>query len=311
MGQEELIDFIERYREHVRYNFSTKAQEKEIDEIRFLTEMSRTGKNGLNFAKLFLNKDGGYSFEQLNQVLKNIINDIHSGDDLATDFDAELKLREILGARIKRNEGEEGQEEEAQAEDGEDEEKKFKWNRRIVQIAMEEAGTPEEKAIVLELSKYVQEQKDERGSLLDDIEKADEEWLQNYPELQKYIELKEKQNGLQLQDIEDADEFVDAYIEWLKELFPIERIKSKPQGEHILRRVNKKLEEEFPEYKILRDQISSGHEIPRSLVDDEFMPTKEGHLSEMMRIESNLQRYPHGFRHLQSYSAYKKKFPDA
>lgn len=67
---------------------------------------------------------------------------------------------------------------------------------------------------------------------------------------------------------------------------------------------------EDPMYKQLYDMLS-GTDMPVSLVQGSFIPNRIGFEKEMQRIESNVGRYPHGYRHYENYHNYKLQFPDA
>jgi hypothetical protein len=64
---------------------------------------------------------------------------------------SQRKLKDVLNARMQNNKADE----EAAEGDAEEEDNTQTWDKRVVQMAIEEAATPEEKAIVLELNKYV------------------------------------------------------------------------------------------------------------------------------------------------------------
>ena len=55
----------------------------------------------------------------------------------------------------------------------------------------------------------------------------------------------------------------------------------------------------------------SGPDFARSLVSGEFIPSGPEWQKEMERIESNIGRYPIGFRHYENYENYILKNPDA
>jgi len=61
----------------------------------------------------------------------------------------------------------------------------------------------------------------------------------------------------------------------------------------------------------MKDQTTSPHDVPVSMIEDEFLPTREGYDREMSRIEGNIGRYPFGFRHLENFISYQRKNPKA
>ena len=51
--------------------------------------------------------------------------------------------------------------------------------------------------------------------------------------------------------------------------------------------------------------------IPFSYFANKFLPDARGAHKEFERIESNVGRYTHGFRHYENYYNYLQKYPDA
>ncbi len=140
---------------------------------------------------------------------------------------------------------------------------------------------------------------------------VDLEKLVSNEDYQNYLEVMKVEHGIHLRDITDPDEFADAYVEWAKANYPEKRVKRRKRPLHIFEKLDRQFEIEIPEYKSLKEQTQTPYDVPVSMADDEFIPTREGHEREIARIESNIARYPLGFRHLESFVAYQRKFPKA
>ena len=66
-----------------------------------------------------------------------------------------------------------------------------------------------------------------------------------------------------------------------------------------------------PDLVDLIDEVAGPQDtLARSLVDGEFLPNAREWHKEMDRIESNIGRYPVGFRHYENYHNYMLKYPE-
>jgi hypothetical protein len=111
-----------------------------------------------------------------------------------------------------------------------------------------------------------------------------------------------------LADIEDAEEYEEAYIAWFKSQVA-KRVGSKRPGPDLLEQADMDARAKDPLYAHLAAQID-GVNIPRSLVDNAWVPDIRGYHAEMDRISSTLGRYPIGFRHYENFVNYNKQFPE-
>lgn len=72
---------------------------------------------------------------------------------------------------------------------------------------------------------------------------------------------------------------------------------------------HKELMAENPYYaKVVNELIGNDY---FSYADNAYVPDIQATWDELERIESNLGRYPHGFRHYENYHNYLQKFPKA
>jgi len=65
-----------------------------------------------------------------------------------------------------------------------------------------------------------------------------------------------------------------------------------------------------PIYKKLYGELR-GSQMPPSMVDGKWVPSRKSLRMDLERIERNAGRYPVGFRHYESYVNYRMQYPKA
>jgi hypothetical protein len=118
---------------------------------------------------------------------------------------------------------------------------------------------------------------------------------------------KELHCDLDLAAIEDEDEKLQAYLDWIKDKIPKHYSVKPPKATEWEIR-DKELRKTNPVYAELADYLK-GDDLAESILGDEFVPTLKGWHKEMDRIESNIGRYPRGFRHYENYINYRQYYP--
>lgn len=83
-------------------------------------------------------------------------------------------------------------------------------------------------------------------------------------------------------DIEDAEEYEEAYVAWFKSQVA-RKVGSKRPGPDLLEQAELDARAKDPLYAHLADQMD-GANIPRSLVDNAWVPDIRGYHAEMDRI---------------------------
>jgi hypothetical protein len=74
--------------------------------------------------------------------------------------------------------------------------------------------------------------------------------------------------------------------------------------------LEEKLRQEHPELAMVFDKMKKDT-YAKSMVDNEFVPSRKESMKEMERIESNIGRYPVGFRHYENWQNYTSVYPGA
>lgn len=111
-----------------------------------------------------------------------------------------------------------------------------------------------------------------------------------------------------MDDIEDEEEFKQAWIEWVQDKLP--RRKQKKLQPDVAQRIEERLKREHPELAMIFERLKKDN-YPKSLVTGEFFPSRKEREKELDRIESNIGRYPVGFRHYENWQNYTSMYPDA
>lgn len=119
----------------------------------------------------------------------------------------------------------------------------------------------------------------------------------------------EQETGAFLNQIDDPEEFKKAWIEWVEKKISVKYglRQGKPS---FLQQKEAELRQKDPVYRAMVEEFDEP-QYAKSLVSDEFIPTKEGHHQEITRIDANKGRYTYGFRHYESYELYVLKYPRA
>lgn len=109
--------------------------------------------------------------------------------------------------------------------------------------------------------------------------------------------------------MEDGEELEAAMAEWMhKQLKYKKGTKGPPLSPLELKL--QEMREADPEFARM-EQMLERYEEPQSLADNMFLPDEKAYAKEADRLESMAGRYPYGYRHLENYLAYKRKFPEA
>jgi len=108
--------------------------------------------------------------------------------------------------------------------------------------------------------------------------------------------------GYELQAIEDEEEFKAAFCAYVRKT--IRRPRKQKYKKPLEDIEHDRMMRDDPTYKQLYDTLQ-GAEMPMTLVSGEFVPNRYGRIKEMERIESNVGRYPMGYRHYENYHNYK------
>jgi len=87
-------------------------------------------------------------------------------------------------------------------------------------------------------------------------------------------------------------------------------IRQKKQPPTALERKEAELRAADPVFASIMDEVT-GPKYAKSLVSGEFLPTEKGFHEEMDRVESNIGRYPIGFRHYENFVNYRLKYPES
>lgn len=127
-------------------------------------------------------------------------------------------------------------------------------------------------------------------------------------EYRKLVDYIRHETGLHLDEIEDEEEYKTAWVEWVQDKLP--RRKAKKLGPDLTVQFEQKLKKEHPELSLIFERLKQEN-YPKSLVDGEFFPSRREREKELQRLESNIGRYPVGFRHYENWQNYTSVYPDA
>lgn len=74
--------------------------------------------------------------------------------------------------------------------------------------------------------------------------------------------------------------------------------------------MERQLAEADPLFAAIKKQ-SDNPKVPRSYTANHFVPDAVGHHRELDRVDKQVGRYPHGFRHYECFENYLQKYPHA
>ncbi len=110
----QINDMFARMEERFLKGLLTLGQVKQLNEKDITDDIYVARRNGLNYAKLYLNKDGGYDLDQLTTALKKMASDFAEKKDPRVPFIEgvanEERLKDLLRGRMAQNPGEEEEE---------------------------------------------------------------------------------------------------------------------------------------------------------------------------------------------------------